>query len=103
MRKTFLTILLVALLPLGLMAQGNITEPGATDPNQLYTTTLDNPTGPNQASGPNRVAGGGGYGSTDNPGQNAAEGSPIGTPWALLAFAAAYGAFRLIRRRGVEE
>lgn len=98
MRKTFLTILFAALLPLGLMAQGNITEPGASSPNQLYTTTYDNPGGPNNApGGPNRaivIGGDPGEGSND---------SPVGAPWALLAFAAAYGAFRLIRRRGVEE
>lgn len=96
MRKTVLTILFAALLPIGLMAQ--ITEPGATEPNQLYTTTYDNPGGPNHApGGPNRIGGG-----PDNPG-DADPHSPVGAPWALLAFAAAYGAFRLIRRRGVEE
>ena len=97
MRKTFLTILFAALLPIGLMAQGGITEPGATSPNQLYTTTYDNPAGPNHAPGPNRIGDG-----PDNPGE-ADPHSPVGAPWALLAFAAAYGAFRLIRRRGVEE
>ena len=101
MRKTFLTILFAAMLPLGLMAQSNITEPGATDPNQLYTTTYDNPAGPNRAGangGPNRT----GIVGTGDPG-DADPHSPVGAPWALLAFAAAYGAFRLIRRRGVEE
>ena len=110
MRKTFLTILFAALLPLGLMAQGNITEPGASSPNQLYTTTYDNPGGPNRAG-----ANGGeetynpegwteeGGGSGSDAGDWDKNGSPVGAPWALLAFAAAYGAFRLIRRRGVEE
>ena len=100
MRKTFLTILFAALLPLGLMAQ--ITEPGATEPNQLYTTTYDNPGGPNH--GPNRA---GGFVDPTNPGyvdpNDPPEPTPVGAPWALFAFAAAYGAFRLIRRRGVEE
>ena len=97
MRKTVLTILFAALLPLGLMAQ--ITEPGATEPNQLYTTTYDNPGGPNRAGangGPNRVT------EWEGPtGADPGEGQPIGAPWALLAFAAAYGAFRLKRSRGV--
>lgn len=102
MRKTVLTILFAALLPLGLMAQ--ITEPGATSPNQLYTTTYDNPGGPNH--GPNRAGENGGSGFVDpnNPGyvdpNDPPEPTPVGAPWALLAFAAAYGAFRLIRRRG---
>lgn len=102
MRKTFLTILFAAMLPLGLMAQSNITEPGATNPNQLYTTTYDNPSGPNQAPGPNRISGGAGEQGVGEVG-DPAQGSPVGAPWALLAFAAAYGAFRLKRRRGVEE
>lgn len=100
MRKTVLTILFAALLPLGLMAQ--ITEPGATEPNQLYTTTYDNPGGPNHApGGPNRI-GGDANQSEENPGTQSSQ-YPIGAPWALLAFAAAYGAFRLKRSRGVEE
>ncbi len=105
MRKTFLTILFAAMLPLGLMAQSNITEPGATDPNQLYTTTYDNPIGPNRAGangGPNKAGENFGGNSGADAGY-ADPGSPIGAPWALLAFAAAYGAFRLKRRRGVEE
>lgn len=103
MRKTVLTILFAALLPIGLMAQ--ITEPGATEPNQLYTTTYDNPGGPNH--GPNRASmeDTGVTGNFDDSpeGGTQSEHSPVGAPWALLAFAAAYGAFRLIRRRGVEE
>ncbi len=108
MRKTVLTILFAALLPLGLLAQ--ITEPGATAPNRLYTTTYDNPGGPNR-TGTNGgeetynpegwTEEGGGSGS--DAGDKDKNASPIGAPWALLAFAAAYGAFRLIRRRGVEE
>lgn len=107
MRKTFLTILFAAILPLGLMAQSNITEPGATNPNQLYTTTYDNPIGPNRAGangGPNRAAMEEGGNFDDSPeGGTQSEHSPVGAPWALLAFAAAYGAFRLKRRRGIEE
>mgnify|MGYP003311123906 CR=1 FL=1 len=100
MRKTVLTILFAALLPLGLMAQ--ITEPGATEPNQLYTTTYDNPGGPNRAGangGPNRIGENWG-GVVGSDGLEGDPDSPVGAPWALLAFAAAYGAFRLIRRRG---
>lgn len=104
MRKTVLTILFAALLPIGLMAQGNITEPGASSPNQLYTTTYDNPGGPNRIGGPNRVIGDNeDPDSEDHDSQNTPPDTPVGAPWALLAFAAAYGAFRLIRRRGVEE
>lgn len=98
MRKTVLTILFAALLPLGLMAQ--ITEPGATEPNQLYTTTYDNPTGPNHApGGPNRAPGddfGGNSGS--DAGQHDVDNFPVGAPWILLAFAAAYAGVRLVRR-----
>lgn len=90
--KTFiLTLFLAAALPI-LAYEAPITEPGATGVNDLYTTTYSNPGGPNQApGGPNRIGNG-----PDNPG-NAAEGSPIGAPWILLGFAAAYGAFRLKR------
>ena len=96
MRKTVLTILFAALLPLGLMAQ--ITEPGATEPNQLYTTTYDNPDGPNHApGGPNRISGDANQ-SEENPGTQSNQ-YPIGAPWALLAFAAVYGAVRVIRKR----
>lgn len=96
MRKTVLTILFAALLPVGLMAQ--ITEPGATEPNQLYTTTYDNPSGPNHAPGPNKISGSGGSNMPD-PGNGPADGSPIGAPWVLLAFAAAYGAVQAVRKR----
>lgn len=95
LKTLILTLFLAALLPLSLMAQSNITEPGATNPNQLYTTTYDNPSGPNQApGGPNRA-------SMEDDWLNPADGgysdpgSPIGAPWILLGFAAAYGAFRL--------
>lgn len=93
MRKTVLTILFAALLPLGLMAQ--ITEPGATEPNQLYTTTYDNPTGPNHApGGPNKAT------QWEGPtGNDPGEGQPVGAPWILLGFAAVYSAFHVIRKR----
>ncbi len=99
MNKHVLIVILSLLLPLSLMAQGNITEPGATEPNQLYTTTLDNPDGSNQTpGGPNRAI--------INPGDIEQDpDSPIGAPWALLAFAAAYAGVRLVKRgkKGVEE
>ncbi|MCQ2324790.1 MAG: hypothetical protein MJZ58_01175 [Paludibacteraceae bacterium] len=103
-KNLFLTIVFCCLLPLSLVAQSNITEPGASDPNQLYTTTYDNPTGPNKAGangGPNKI----GENFGGNSGADAGyvdPGSPVGAPWALLAFAAAYGAyatFRLVRRK----
>ena len=89
--KTFiLTLFLAAALPL-LAYEAPITEPGATGVNDLYTTTYDNPGGPNHApGGPNRISG-----ETVNPGE---AGSPVGAPWILLGFAAAYGAFRLKKR-----
>ena len=98
-KKLIVTFILAALLPISLMAQ--ITEPGATNPNQLYTTTYDNPTGPNHApGGPHRTPiSQGEVGGEDNWDK---ENSPIGAPWVLLAFAAAYGTyatFRLSRRR----
>ena len=107
-KKTILTLMLATLLPLGLMAQGGITEPGARSPKQLYTTTDDNPGGPNR-TGANGSTGeetynpegwleeGGGSGS--DAGEWDKNGSPIGAPWALLAFAAAYGVARFARRR----
>lgn len=99
MKKTFLTILFVALLPLGLMAQGNITEPGASSPNQLYTTTYDNPGGPNRIGGPNRVIGGNENPDDNQDTQTTPPDTPVGAPWALLAFAAMYGGYRLVRRK----
>lgn len=97
--KTFiLTLFLAAALPL-LAYEAPITEPGATGVNDLYTTTYSNPGGPNHApSGPNRTPGSG----ADNPGQGPADGSPVGAPWILLGFAAAYGAFRLKKKQKEE-
>ena len=99
LNQAFVALILAALLPLSLMAQSGITEPGATEPNQLYTTTLDNPDGSNQTpGGPNRAI--------INPGDiDQDPDSPIGAPWALLAFAAAYAGVRLVKRgkKGVEE
>ena len=97
-KKTILTLMLATLLPLGLMAQGGITEPGASEPNQLYTTTYDNPGGPNRAGangGPNRA----GENWGGNTGSDPGEGQPVGAPWILLGFAAAYGVARFARRR----
>lgn len=81
---------MAAALPL-LAYEAPITEPGATGVNDLYTTTYSNPGGPNHAPcGPNRVS------KPDDP-FTPADGSPVGAPWVLLGFAAAYGAFRLKR------
>ena len=101
-KKHVLTFILAALLPLSLLAQGGITEPGATEPNSLATTTYDNPTGPNHApGGPNRaVAWDGPSGQDPGQGEN---GSPVGAPWILLGFAAAYVGYRLVRRKGAED
>lgn len=99
MKKVFLTFILGALLPFAIMAQSGITEPGATEPNQLYTTTYDNPGGPNHApGGPNRIGGSGGDNMPD-PGNGPADGSPIGAPWVLLGFAVVYGATCLLRKK----
>lgn len=95
--KTFiLTLFLAAALPL-LAYEAPITEPGATGVNDMYTTTYSNPGGPNRAGGPNRIGRG-----ADDPGQGPAEGSPVGAPWILLGFAAAYGAFRLKKKQKEE-
>ncbi len=89
--KTFiLTLFLAAALPL-LAYEAPITEPGATGVNDMYTTADGNLGGPNHApSGPNRISG-----EDVNPG---GPGSPVGAPWILLGFAAAYGAFRLKKK-----
>lgn len=98
-KMKFLTFILCTMVALTVSAQGGITEPGATEPNSLATTTYDNPIGPNQApSGPHRIGGG-----ADNPGEGPAEGSPVGAPWVLLGFAAAYAAYRLVRRKAAKD
>ena len=90
MRNKVLTILLLASLPLVMMAyESPITEPGSENPTDMYTTT----TGPNHApGGPNKI----GNGPVD-PG-NYAGGSPVGAPWILLGFAAAYAGVHLLKR-----
>ena len=100
MRKIFLTFILGTMVTLTLSAQGGITEVGATSPNSEATTTYDNPGGPNGAPGPNKTLGG--MGSEDEAGTY---GEPVGAPWILLGFAAAYAGVRLVKRgrRGVEE
>lgn len=102
--KTFiLTLFLAAALPL-LAYEAPITEPGATGVNDLYTTTYSNPGGPNRAGGPNRIGETGGTSAGDVQGDpgTAGEGSPVGAPWVLLGFAAAYGAFRLKKKQKEE-
>lgn len=95
-KKHVLTLILATLLPLSLLAQGGITEPGATEPNSLATTTFDNPTGPNHApaGGPHKA-----IVNPNDPGYQ----EPIGAPWILLGFAAAYAGYRLVRRKGVKD
>lgn len=91
--KTFiLTLFLAAVLP-AFAYEAPITEPGATGVNDMYTTTYGTPSGPNH--GPNRVSGGAGEqeGVDDPFGPN--PGSPVGAPWILLGFAAAYGVAKL--------
>ena len=95
--KTFiLTLFLAAALPL-LAYEAPITEPGATGVNDLYTTADGNLGGPNHApSGPNRAI--------VNPGDIGEQDPeyPVGAPWILLGFAAAYGAFRLKKKQKEE-
>lgn len=94
--KTFiLTLFLAAALPL-LAYEAPITEPGATGVNDLYTTADGNLGGPNHApSGPNRTI--------LRPGEYDQDPtSPVGAPWILLGFAAAYGAFRLKKKQKEE-
>ena len=97
--KTFiLTLFLAAALPL-LAYEAPITEPGATGVNDLYTTTYSNPGGPNRAGGPNRnpIS----QGEVDEEDYHDPT-SPVGAPWILLGFAAAYGAFRLKKKQKEE-
>ena len=99
--KTFiLTLFLAATLPL-LAYEAPITEPGATGVNDLYTTADGNLGGPNHApGGPNRnPISQGEVGGEDNWDK---ENSPVGAPWVLLGFAAAYGAFRLKKKQKEE-
>ncbi len=102
-KKVFLTFILGTMVTLTLSAQGGITEIGATSPNSEATTTYDNPGGPNGAPGPNRISGGATQ-SEEDPGTQSKR-FPVGTPWILLGFAAAYAGVRLVKRgrRGVEE
>ena len=93
LRTFILTLFLAAALPL-LAYEAPITEPGATGVNDLYTTTYSNPGGPNRAGGPNRNP----VNPNDPDPENQDPDYPVGAPWILLGFAAAYGAFRLKKR-----
>ena len=94
MKRAYLLILFCAFCALPMMAyESPITEPGADNPTEMYTTT-NTPTGPNHApGGPHRVVGG----ETTQPGEGPS--SPVGAPWVLLSFAAAYGVSVAIKRR----
>lgn len=98
--KTFiLTLFLAAVLP-AFAYEAPITEPGATGVNDMYTTADGNLGGPNH--GPNRITGNPGeQEGVDDPG-TWEKGSPVGAPWILLGFAAAYGAFRLKKKQKEE-
>ena len=90
--KTFiLTLFLAAALPL-LAYEAPITEPGATGVNDMYTTADGNLGGPNH--GPNRATMDDGWLDPANPGSSDPN-SPVGAPWILLGFAAAYGVAKL--------
>lgn len=85
--KTFiLTLFLAAVLP-AFAYEAPITEPGATGVNDMYTTTYGTSTGPNH--GPNRA-----IVNPNEPGEQDPT-SPVGAPWILLGFAAAYGVAKL--------
>lgn len=97
MKKCVLTLVFGVMVSLSLFAQGGITEPGATEPNSIATTTYDN-WGPNHApGGPNRATQWEGNSGTEagygDPG------SPIGAPWVLLGFAAAYAGVRVMKKK----
>lgn len=65
-----------------------VTEPGAGNPADMYTTTSG---APNSApGGPNRT-----IVNPNDPGFQ----EPIGAPWILLGFAAAYAGVRLVRKK----
>lgn len=97
MKRVFAFILFLTFFAFPMMAyESPITEPGAGNPTDMYTTTSS---GPNGAPGPNKISGGAGQQeSIDDPG-TVAEGSPIGAPWVLLGFAAAYAGVRLVRKK----
>lgn len=96
MRNKIKALILAASLPLVMMAyESPVTEPGAENPTDMYTTTT---------SGPNHAPAGGPNRAIVNPGDvDKDENSPIGAPWILLGFAAAYAAYRLVRRKGVKD
>ena len=95
LKTLILTLFLAAALPL-LAYEAPITEPGATGVTPMYTTAGGGPhraameEGDDTPYNPSDWTGG--SGSEPGFGDN---GSPVGAPWILLGFAAAYGAFRL--------
>ena len=93
MKRAYLLILFCAFCAFPMMAyESPITEPGADNPTEMYTTT-NAPACPNHApGGPNKI------GRPDDYGEGK-EGSPVGAPWVLLGFAAAYGVSVAIKRR----
>ena len=97
MKRAYLLILFCAFCALPMMAyESPITEPGADNPTDMYTTTTS---GPNHApTGPHRTGlnGNSGMGSSEEAGDY---GAPVGAPWVLLGFAAAYGVSVAIKRR----
>ena len=99
MKNKIKALILAASLPLVMMAyESPVTEPGAENPTDMYTTT----TGPNHApGGPNRAAMNedDDFEEIPDPGNP----QPIGAPWILLGFAAAYATYRLVRRKGVKD
>ena len=97
MKKRFLTFLLGLMTTLALSAQGGVTEVGATNPNSEASTTY----GTEETYDPQDWVEEGGGSGTDAGNQD--PNSPIGAPWILLGFAAAYVGYRLVRRKGVGE
>ena len=94
MRNKIKALILAASLPLVMMAyESPVTEPGAENPTDMYTTTT---------SGPNHAPAGGPHKAIVNPNDPGYQ-EPVGAPWILLGFAAAYAAYRLVRRKGVKD
>ncbi|MCQ2313125.1 MAG: hypothetical protein MJZ84_06745 [Paludibacteraceae bacterium] len=93
MKRAYLLILFCAFCAFPMMAyESPITEPGADNPTEMYTTTNAPAAGPHRISGP-----AGGQEGLDDPGEQGP--SPVGAPWVLLGFAAAYGVSVAIKRR----
>lgn len=107
MKRAYLLIFICAICAFPMMAyESPITEPGAGSPTSMYRTAGSGPhrdpvnsgTGSEQTIDPQDWLDDGG-GSGSDAGDWDKYNSPVGAPWVLLGFAAAYGASVAIKRR----